>query len=68
MIIKAKKLFGKHKNVNRIADYIVASGIFNVKLKNKNCEWLNYVLETLNRMNEKSKKGIFFQLFSYLFR
>ena len=68
MIIKAKKLYGQYENVNfindlnvnRIADYIVASGIFDVKLKNKNCEWLNYILETLNRMNEKSKKGFSF--------
>jgi len=68
MIIKAKELYGKYKNVNfhndwninRIADYTVASGIFNVKLQNKDTEWATYVLDTLHKMNDKSRKGFSF--------
>lgn len=68
MIIKAKELYGKYENINFIkdcdigktADYTVASDIFNVKLKQKDSDWLDYILETLNRMNEKSKKGFSF--------
>lgn len=68
MIIKAKELYGKYKNVNfdndwninRIADYTVASGIFNVKLQNKDNEWATYVLDTLHKINDKSRKGFSF--------
>ena len=42
------------------ADYCIASGIFNVRLKNSNREWLDYVIKTLDIMNEYSTKGFAF--------
>ena len=68
MIVKAKELYGKYKNINFIkdydisktADYTVASGIFNVKLKQKDSEWLDYILKILHKMNDKSKYGFSF--------
>jgi len=39
------------------ADYIVASGIFNVKMQIFENEWEKYVYQTLNVMFEKCKKG-----------
>jgi SAM-dependent methyltransferase len=44
------------------ADYCVASGIFNKKLSLKEFEFLSYILETLEIMNEKSKKGFAFNM------
>ncbi|MCU0439843.1 MAG: class I SAM-dependent methyltransferase [Raineya sp.] len=44
------------------ADYCVASGIFNKKLNLKEFEFLSYILETLEIMNEKSKKGFSFNM------
>lgn len=38
-------------------DYIVASGIFNVKQDAKNEEWNKYVFETLDMFNRCSTKG-----------
>ena len=42
------------------ADYSVASGIFNVKLKHNEDEWWNYLTTTLDRLNETSDKGFSF--------
>jgi SAM-dependent methyltransferase len=47
-----------------ITDYSVASGIFNVKLKTSNKDWLEYVKETLNVINNKSSKGFSFNCLS----
>jgi SAM-dependent methyltransferase len=44
------------------ADYTVASGIFNVKLDTPVAEWEKYVLETLQTINELSRKGFAFNL------
>jgi len=68
MITKAKELYGKHENINfvkgcdinKVADYTVASGVFNVKLHNKNNEWASYVLDTLHKINDRSRKGFSF--------
>jgi len=43
-----------------VADYTVASGIFNVKLQTSDEEWKGYVLHTLGKMAELSKKGFTF--------
>jgi SAM-dependent methyltransferase len=43
-----------------IADYTVASGIFNVKLQTNYEEWKGYVLYTLGKIAELSKKGFAF--------
>ncbi|KOY88060.1 hypothetical protein AD998_04900 [bacterium 336/3] len=44
------------------ADYCVASGIFNKKLNLKEFEFFPYILETLEVMNDKSKKGFAFNM------
>ena len=38
-------------------DYIIASGIFNVKLNYHHTGWLKQVIETLDKINSISKKG-----------
>jgi len=43
-----------------VADYTVASGIFNVKLQTSDEGWKNYVLHALGKMAELSKKGFAF--------
>lgn len=45
-----------------IADYTVASGIFNVKYEAEETEWLHHILSTLETMNRKSKLGFAFNL------
>lgn len=69
MIEAAKSTFAVNKKAtwitdlpNQICDYVIASGIFNVKLDNTNEEWLVYVLETLNTLNEFSEKGFAFNI------
>jgi hypothetical protein len=44
------------------ADYTVASGIFNVRLRTTEAEWKEYVLYTIERMAEISKKGFAFNM------
>lgn len=44
------------------SSYSVASGIFNVKLDKYYDEWTNYVIETINNMNEFSTKGFSFNI------
>lgn len=43
-------------------DFVVASGIFNVRLKNSDKEWIDYILETLHKLNMHSKKGFSFNV------
>jgi len=68
MIQKAKQV---HKNISQAqfkiahipwkkADYGIASGIFNVKLKSPRPSWKKYILNTLNQMDASSKKGFSF--------
>jgi len=42
------------------ADYTVASGIFNVKLKTSESDWLQYILAVLKEFKEFSRKGFAF--------
>lgn len=44
----------------RRADYCVASGIFNVRLERTEAEWADYLLNTLDVLDESSKKGFAF--------
>lgn len=44
------------------ADFVIASGIFNVRLKNSERDWLEYIIETLNVINNKSIKGFSFNM------
>jgi SAM-dependent methyltransferase len=43
-------------------DYVIASGIFNVKLENTNEDWLTYILETLIKIDESCVKGFSFNV------
>ncbi|MCB9074616.1 MAG: class I SAM-dependent methyltransferase [Chitinophagales bacterium] len=70
MIDTAKELF-KHKlkvtfdmNLGQTQfDYVIASGIFNVTANGINeQEWLDYILNTLNQMNNLSKHGYSFNV------
>ena len=72
MIKSANSLYGYYTNVlfNNIndiseirkTDYIVSSGIFNVKLDIPDMEWLEYILDILNKINSKSIKGFAFNM------
>jgi cyclopropane fatty-acyl-phospholipid synthase-like methyltransferase len=69
MIAKAKELYINEttswlndlKDLQAI-DYVVASGIFNVKLENSEQNWKKYILETLQEMNRLSTKGFSFNV------
>ncbi len=41
-------------------DYTVASGIFNIRFQYPQQVWTDYVLETLHKMNDLSRKGFSF--------
>lgn len=68
MLAEAKKLFENNSNVKfslvldeNKADYVIASGLFNVRLNlGTNEEWLEYILETLNNINSLSNGGFSF--------
>ena len=45
-----------------IADYTIASGIFNVKYEAEETEWLRHILTTLETMHNKSSLGFAFNL------
>ena len=49
------------KNIEK-ADYSVASGIFSVKMEHNESEWLSYILDTLEKMNDKSNNGFSFNM------
>jgi SAM-dependent methyltransferase len=70
MIARARELHGEKNycsfttNVQElpIADYTIASGIFNVKQGTTDGEWQSYVLDTITQMNAKSSKGFAFNV------
>ena len=43
-------------------DYITASGIFNVKMDHSDEEWHDYILKTLDIMNDRAEKGFAFNV------
>lgn len=43
-----------------VADYGVASGIFNVRLTHTDAGWMNYIRSTLDVMNQSSRRGFAF--------
>lgn len=45
-----------------VADYTIASGIFNVKYEAGEVEWLRHILATLEAINKKSRLGFAFNL------
>ncbi len=46
------------------SDYLIASGLFNVKLEKDTHIWKKYIFSLLNSMYEKSNIGICFNLFT----
>lgn len=44
------------------ADYVVASGLFNVRLDQSIAEWEKYIIDTLNTINRISIKGFAFNI------
>jgi hypothetical protein len=44
------------------ADYVIASGIFNIKLDASEEEWTRYVLSELNRINDLTTRGFSFNM------
>jgi len=70
MIISATEKFGNFGNCRffsddaelAVADYTIASGIFNVKLDTPNSEWKEYIFETLNTFDDLSNKGFAFNI------
>lgn len=69
MVINAQKLYpdGDFRKISEIkelkkTDYSVASGIFSVKMQHSEAEWLSYILETLEQINQKSMKGFSFNM------
>jgi SAM-dependent methyltransferase len=65
MVDEAKRLLSKHKRAQfsvasgspRLADYCVASGIFNVKLEQPDALWTDFVKDTLADMHSHSRIG-----------
>lgn len=43
-------------------DYIIANGVFNVKLNQTESSWVAYVEESLDDLNERSTKGFAFNI------
>ena len=70
MIKNAKELFKDERNAQWVTeldqvsqvDYVIASGIFNVKMNNSDQNWLDYILDTLAKFDEKSRKGFAFNM------
>lgn len=72
MIHSSNELYGfndnaKFKRINNLScisatNYMVASGIFSVKMEHDDNEWKRYVLETLMELNEKSIDGFAFNM------
>ncbi len=72
MIDKGITKYGKNRNAifRRItglkgvlkSDYTIASGIFNVRMKRGLKEWKEYVKDTLDYMNAKSRKGFSYNM------
>ncbi|MCI5222368.1 MAG: class I SAM-dependent methyltransferase [Candidatus Electrothrix sp. AR4] len=48
------------KKPDRVADYGVASGIFNVRLRRTDAEWREYIETTLDMLNRTSRFGFAF--------
>ncbi len=72
MVEAARKKLSGHNNATLIkidspedliiADYTVASGVFNVKYEASNEQWLSHILATLDAICSKSRNGFSFNL------
>lgn len=48
--------------INTKVDFVVASGLFNVRLDEPDEGWLQYILSTLDKFNEIASKGFAFNM------
>ncbi len=74
MVDQANKIYRKENAGNSIfmrinsleelvrSDYTVASGIFNVRMDFPEVEWFSYIMDSIEKINEKSKKGFSFNM------
>lgn len=70
MISRARKKYSEEAQCDFFAekmhlqqtDYVVASGIFNVKLQTDDDAWLQYILSTLEELNNLSRLGFAFNV------
>ncbi len=70
MILEGKKIHAGISNCHFTteeseligADYVLESGIFNIKLDTDERCWTDHVISTINRMNELAKKGLAFNM------
>lgn len=53
-----KARFVKGDKISQSADYIVASGIFNVRFEANDSEWLNFAYSTIDNMYSQARRGI----------
>ena len=68
MIEKAKDIYGDKLNAEfyciskppQVANYSIASGIFNVKLGYSDSDWLNHIKQTLRVLYDSSSEGFAF--------
>ena len=72
MIQAANHLYGNDKNItffqtasiNFSSDFIIASGVFNVKLNSSYALWEHYIENTLDNFNDNSNLGFAFNCLS----
>jgi SAM-dependent methyltransferase len=57
---RAGACFSSNEEILEGCDYIVASGIFNVRLQVSAADWKSYVLETIERLARYSSRGFAF--------
>ncbi len=70
MIEKAKELYGNRHNTQWLTqikpstqvDYVVASGIFNVRLEHSDQDWQAYILDTLTYFDQIATQGFAFNM------
>jgi SAM-dependent methyltransferase len=70
MITRAKEKYSHLSNVQffagqnfeAIADYTIASGVFNVKLNHTTEDWQEYTLATIHKLNSLSSHGFAFNI------
>lgn len=55
-----KAVFTVASKPEQVADYTLASGIFNVRLKAQEQDWIDYIHKTLGYLHEFSSKGFAF--------
>ena len=55
-----KNFFYKSSLLKKKTDYLVASGVFNVKLGISNKQWFKYILKTIKHFNQNTRKGFSF--------